>query len=124
MGIDKPKKVLALGAHPDDLEIGCGGALIKHVNFGDEVYLYVATKGERGGDPQIREREMERSAEKLGAKDLIWGNFIDCEVPDGLPLIKNVEQAVKAVDPDIVFVHYFHSSGRIKEKKILLVINQ
>ena len=44
--------ILAIGAHPDDVEIGCGGMLIKAVKNGHSVYLYSVTQGEKGGDPQ------------------------------------------------------------------------
>ncbi len=35
--------ILALGAHFDDIELGCGGAMAKHIAKGDRVYAYVAT---------------------------------------------------------------------------------
>ena len=35
--------VLAIGAHFDDVELGCGGVLAKHASAGDNVYVYVAT---------------------------------------------------------------------------------
>ena len=37
------KKILAIGAHFDDIELGCGGSLAKHTKEGDDVYAYVAT---------------------------------------------------------------------------------
>jgi len=101
-----PRRILALGAHPDDIEIGCGGTLMRYADLGSEVYLYIATKGEKGGDPMVRAREAERSADRMGANDVIWGGFIDCEIPWGLLLIQNIEKAVKRFDPDMVFVHY------------------
>ena len=39
--------ILAIGAHPDDVEIGCGGMLIKAVKNGHSVYLYNVTQGEK-----------------------------------------------------------------------------
>ena len=36
-------KVLAIGSHFDDVELGCGGSLAKHVAKGDEVVVYIAT---------------------------------------------------------------------------------
>ena len=48
--------ILAIGAHPDDIEIGCGGMLIKAVKNGHSVYLYNITQGEKAGDPQQREQ--------------------------------------------------------------------
>ena len=35
--------ILAIGAHFDDVELGCGGALVKHTEEGDDVYVYVPT---------------------------------------------------------------------------------
>ena len=48
--------ILAIGAHPDDIEIGCGGMLIKAVKNGHSVYLYNITQGEKAGDPRQREQ--------------------------------------------------------------------
>lgn len=41
-------KVLSLGAHPDDIELGCGGTIVRHVARGDEVTILVMTSGGRG----------------------------------------------------------------------------
>ena len=50
--------ILAIGAHPDDIELGCGGLLIKAVRNGHSVYLYNITQGEKAGDPQQRIGEL------------------------------------------------------------------
>ena len=55
--------ILAIGAHPDDVEIGCGGMLIKAVRNGHSVYLYSVTQGEKGGDPQQRVGRVEKNCE-------------------------------------------------------------
>ncbi len=105
-----PLRVLALGAHPDDWEIGCGGSMLRYAAEGNDMFLYVATKGERGGDPATRQREAERSGDMIGAKDIFWGGFIDCEIPNGLPLIQNIEKTIKLVNPHVVFVHSPHDT--------------
>lgn len=102
----KSRTVLAMGAHPDDIEIGCGGTLLRFIEAGAKVFLYIATKGDRGGNTEIRVKEAERSAARMGAEKIIWGDFIDCEIPHGLTLIQNVEEAVREAQPDTVFVHY------------------
>ncbi len=102
----QPKRVLALGAHPDDIEIGCSGTLLKLADRGSEIFLYIATQGERGGEPELRKTEGERSAERMNVKDLFWGGFIDCEVPHTVELIESIEKAVKASRPDLLLVHY------------------
>ena len=69
--------VLAFGAHPDDIELGCGGTLLKHQKAGHNVYLCVMSDGSEAGDPKVRIKEQEEAAKRLNAKELIWGNFID-----------------------------------------------
>src|SRR5262249_8592937 len=74
--------VLAVGAHPDDVELGCGGALLTHVANGDRVAMLILTKGERGPQDSLpRVREQEEAAALVGAK-LFWGDFEDGAVPD------------------------------------------
>jgi LmbE family N-acetylglucosaminyl deacetylase len=46
----KRANVLFIGAHPDDIELGCGGTLIKHVQNGDNIYVLIFTDGEQGMD--------------------------------------------------------------------------
>ena len=97
--------ILAIGAHPDDIEYGCGGALIKYAQK-HSVYLYVATGGGAGGDSQVREREQKRAAETMGARDIFWGGYQDTEVPLGQNIIHNIEKVLKKIEPDLIFVHY------------------
>jgi LmbE family N-acetylglucosaminyl deacetylase len=100
-------KILAIGAHPDDIEFGCGGMLIKYARKGHDVYLQVMTEGSAGGDPGARRVEQERAAAILGARKVLWGDYRDTEVPMGRPLIQRIEEAVRTVAPDFIFVHHF-----------------
>jgi DNA-binding response OmpR family regulator len=59
---------LAVGAHPDDVEIGCGGLLLRHAAAGDEVAVLTLTGGEAGGEIADRAKESERAAELLSAR--------------------------------------------------------
>ncbi len=63
------------GAHPDDIELGCGGALAKHVAAGDQVAMLVVTRGEVGppGDTAQRVHEQHRAVQVLGVDTLMWG---------------------------------------------------
>ena len=69
--------VLAIGSHPDDVELGCGGTLALLSKQGRKVGILHLTRGERGtrGTPELREKEAERAAEALGAAELA---FLDC----------------------------------------------
>lgn len=98
--------ILAIGAHPDDIEFGCGGALLKYAGSGHNVFLFVVTDGCYGGDPCMRIREQEEATKLLGARELFWGGFKDTEVEDSRQLIIKMEDAIAKADPDIVFLNY------------------
>ncbi|MSR84613.1 MAG: PIG-L family deacetylase [Candidatus Latescibacteria bacterium] len=62
--------ILAIGAHPDDLEYCCAGTLIQHAHRGDAVYLMIITDGDKGGDPEVRHREQLEAAKIIGAREV------------------------------------------------------
>jgi len=64
-------KVLAIGAHPDDIEVGCSGTLAKYAENGHDIYLLVMTEGHMGGDRMARKREQMKSAKILKSRGLI-----------------------------------------------------
>ncbi|GAY09550.1 PIG-L deacetylase family protein [Pseudonocardia sp. N23] len=98
-------RVLAVGAHPDDIELGCGGALLAHRARGDEVTLLVMTTGEQGPqDARSRIGEQEDAAELLGAT-LRWGGFGDCAVPTDRSAVTVVQDAIDASGADLVYTH-------------------
>jgi len=99
-------RVLALGAHPDDIEFGCGGALLRFARAGHDVYMYVATCGELGGDCETRKREQKEAASYGGAKKLFWGGYHDTQIPLTKELISNIENVIREVEPNYIFVHY------------------
>lgn len=97
--------ILAIGSHPDDIEYGCGGTLLKYANHGHDVYLFIATHGHAGGDPDTRYQEQLRSVEILGAKEVFWGGYMDTQVPLNQELITRLEQVIQQVEPNFIFVH-------------------
>ena len=87
--------ILAIGAHPDDIEFGCGGSLIKYAAKGENVFLLVMSKGEMGGDPDIRAGEQEAAEAVLGAKDLFWGGLVDTRVDISRDTIQRIESVIQ-----------------------------
>jgi LmbE family N-acetylglucosaminyl deacetylase len=61
--------ILAIGAHPDDIELGCGATIIKEIEMGKKVGLIDLTQGELGtrGNKEIRKKEAELSKNEMGA---------------------------------------------------------
>ena len=99
--------ILAIGAHPDDIEFGCGGTLLKYSRLGHNVNLMVITDGSCGADGQLRRAEQEQSARFIGAKSVLWGGLTDTQVVDNHDLILKIEDAVKKTSPDIVFLNFY-----------------
>jgi len=99
----KLRVVLAVGAHPDDAELGCAGTLGLHKLNGDKVYLLILTKGEASGDAEVRERECRRAAEILGVDGLFFGGLEDTRVHDGRETIDVIEKIVDKIKPDIIY---------------------
>ena len=67
--------ILAIGAHPDDIEFGCGGALIKYTQRGHRLFLLVLTGGELGGSSSVRTKEQNTSGNILGAEKNLLGRL-------------------------------------------------
>lgn len=89
--------ILAFGAHPDDVEFGCGGILAKAADQGYSIVIADLTSGEKGtnGTPEGRRKEGLHSASLIGAKR-VYLDFIDCEVYDSyegrLKLVKVIRE--------------------------------
>lgn len=99
--------ILAIGPHPDDIEIGCGGTLIKYAQKGHHVYMLVLTDGSFGGDPQVRRQEQEAAAGFIGVKQLFWGNYRDTELMGNRELIHVIDNVIAQVKPDTVFLNFW-----------------
>jgi len=97
--------ILAIGAHPDDIEIGCGGLLIKAVKNGHSVYLYNITRGEKAGDPERRISELQRTARYIHAKALYIDRFPDTGLSLTSDLINHIESCIILCKPDLVITH-------------------
>ena len=100
-------RVLAIGAHPDDVEIGAGGTIAQHIAARDRVTILTMSRGRLGGDPQRRLGEAQEAAHRLGAK-IIVGDLEDTAIPENGPAIELIERAVAEVSPDVVYVHSAH----------------
>ena len=98
-------EILAIGAHPDDIELGCGGTLIKAARQGHNVYMYVLTRGEASGDPRQRCVELIQSAKFMGARALWIDNFGDATLSVNNNLINHLEYFIQKVHPDLILTH-------------------
>lgn len=96
--------VLAIGAHPDDIELGCGATLLAHRQAGHAVTMLVMTAGRGASEQQVRPSEQEDAAALLQAR-LLWGGFDDCYIPVGERAIRVIEDAIVATRAEIIYTH-------------------
>ena len=107
------KKILVVAAHPDDETLGCGGAIAKHSNEGDEVKVIVMTDGvssrfiSKSKEVKNRNEALQKAMRILGADLLRCGEFPD-NMLDTVPLlelIQYIENLKKDFNFDIIYTH-------------------
>jgi LmbE family N-acetylglucosaminyl deacetylase len=98
------KRVLAIGAHPDDVEIGCGGALAKHHAADDVLHILTLSRGAAGGEVNLRAIEARNAAAMVGAQ-LEMANLRDTDITEGAETIAIIEAAIKALNATHVYTH-------------------
>ncbi|BCU69986.1 PIG-L deacetylase family protein [Stygiolobus caldivivus] len=104
-------RVMFIGAHPDDIELGAGGTLLKHVRKGDQVLYVILSKGEKGGEPKEREKEVLEIISYLGIKDYKLFSFHDTLLNTKFNEIKDeLETIIKDFDPDRLYTHSLNDS--------------
>jgi two-component system response regulator HydG len=101
------ENVLAIGAHPDDVEIGAGGTLLSHKAAGDLVTILTMCRGKRGGDQERRAREAQEAADVIGAR-LFLDDLEDTHIVEGSPTIGVIDAVIAEVQPTIVYTHSVH----------------
>ncbi|WP_158633559.1 PIG-L deacetylase family protein [Tautonia sociabilis] len=106
-----PGRVLAIAAHPDDIELLCAGTLARFLELGSSVHLAVVSKGDRGGpsgpDPSLADRrraEAEAAAALLGAPIDFLG-FGDSEVFDTPEARSRFVSVIRKARPELILTH-------------------
>lgn len=104
-----PARALAVFAHPDDPEVGCGGTLARWTARGSEVHLVIANRGDKGSpdpatDPDAlaaaRAEEVERAAAVLGLASVEHLGYPDGEIENDAPLRRRIIEIVRRLRPD------------------------
>jgi LmbE family N-acetylglucosaminyl deacetylase len=109
-------KVIFVGSHPDDIELGCGGAIAYFVEKGYEVWCIFLTKGEKGlgfkNGLDIRAGESIEALSSLGVnrKHIVFGNFGDTRIPSSIVVIHFLE-AFDFGNPEDIYAVFSHSES-------------
>lgn len=107
-------RILAIGAHPDDIEFGCGGTIYKHKQNGDfVVYLCMTntesvdgTTGKILRTAEENRQEVYSAAKVLECDQVEFLPFTDLKVPFSFEAVSGVEKIIKKYDIDTVYTHW------------------
>jgi LmbE family N-acetylglucosaminyl deacetylase len=115
LNLSSPARALAIGAHPDDVEFGCGGTLAKWVAAGCEISHLVCTDGSKGSwDPDadvaelvsLRQEEQRAASRALGGiGSVVFLGWPDGELESGLRQRWEVCYWIRRLKPDVVLGH-------------------
>ena len=110
-----PERALAIAAHPDDVEFGCGATLAKWAAAGCEVSHLICTDGSKGTwDPRadlvalvaVRRAEQRQAAKALGGTgDVVFLDRVDGELADDRATRSEVARWIRVLRPDVVLGH-------------------
>ena len=105
------KTILAVAAHPDDVDFGAAGTIAKWVVEGYEAYYLICTRGCKGSaDPKmttgqlakIRKKEQEEAAKVIGVKKVFFLEHTDGELEPTLTLKEEISKIIRKTKPDTV----------------------
>jgi len=125
--IKENKIILAISAHPDDIEFAAGGTMFRLKKLGYDIYFVVATNGENGFKIEHKSRSMRvktrhneqiKAAKILGVKKVFFLNYRDCYLENSFELRNKLAKIIKQVKPQIVFT--FDPANRSFESVNLL----
>ncbi len=115
--------VLAIFAHPDDMEINCGASIKLHSSLGHDVFCLVLTNGELGGPSEERVKEAKKAAEILGVKEILFLGMRDGYIRREPKYINIIRRYVRDFQPNLVYTHYPNDSHQDHINTFHLVVS-
>ncbi|HEY3292006.1 MAG TPA: PIG-L deacetylase family protein [Candidatus Nanopelagicaceae bacterium] len=103
------KRVLAVSAHPDDVDFGASGTIASWIKQGIQVSYCICTNGDQGGEesgipveemPAVRHKEQRAAGAAIGVTDITFLNYRDGSLEPTLGLRKDIVRAIRIAQPD------------------------
>ena len=105
-------KILSIGTHPDDVDLGMGGSLLKFVNLGHEVHILDLTNGEPTpfGTTETREKEWNKASSILKIHSRTVLDLPNRYLFDNVVARKKTAQIIRKLQPDTLFIPYWEDA--------------
>jgi LmbE family N-acetylglucosaminyl deacetylase len=112
--VERPRVVLAVGAHPDDAEFACSGTLFKWAQQGCAIHYLVCTGGDKGSKDlamttarlvAIRQAEQKEAARRVGVQNVLFLGQPDGEFEPSLRNRERIATVIREVRPDVLMTH-------------------
>ncbi|MDO8509081.1 MAG: PIG-L deacetylase family protein [Nanoarchaeota archaeon] len=105
--VNKKNNILVVGAHPDDVELGCGGTIAKHLFLEDNVFILVMTNGDKGSHT-LDMQECLASMKVLGIsrENIFFASFEDGFLADSQEVVNLIESYIKRLNINRVYTHH------------------
>lgn len=124
--INMQLNIIAIGAHPDDIEIYMAGTMIKYKNMGSTLNFIIATNGSKGGKDATQELTLARKKEAINSAAILnlepyFLDYEDGELFCDWNLVKKIIELIHKIRPDIIFTHNpndYHSEHRNLSKAV------
>jgi LmbE family N-acetylglucosaminyl deacetylase len=118
------KRILAFGAHPDDIEFGCGAVLLDATANEANITMVVLSKGEAGthGDSATREAEAQKAANMLGAELQFLPSGGDTQIRADLESTQEAAKIIRQKQPDIVLCPSGHLNQHPDHRETNLMV--
>ena len=122
-------RVMVIGAHPDDIEFGCGGTVVKHIKNGDSVvYVCMTNTESKSGTTGVVLRtsdelfeEVKCATEKMGIETLEFLDFKDLHVPFSFKSVSTLDKLIQKHKIDTIYTHW---AGDSNQDHISTVMNK
>lgn len=115
-------KILAVGAHLDDIELACGGTLAKAVDHNHQVKMIVMSEsgytnydGRVMRTAQTAVEEGRKAAQILGVNDIEILDFDSKDIPYHYNVIEILDEKIQAYEPDVIFTHWVFDTHQSHE---------
>lgn len=125
----RPLRILAIGAHPDDIETACAGTLARCIQRGDVVTMAIVCQGGSASSDLPQEKLIElRSQETRASAKLLGAELIEMGLSDwGVDLTSNTKHlftdVIRRANPDVIITHYYKDYGSDHNNTFTIVLD-